>query len=89
MRLSIGVKSGRITVISVSGDLVVGDSRRPSSGEILRLLEAGKVDILVDCSALRSVDSTGLGALVRALTESQSGGGQTNSSPWRSGSGGF
>ncbi len=76
MQLSIE-EDGRVTVVSISGDLVIGDSETAFKREILRLLETGKVDILVDCSALRSVDSTGLGALVRALTESQSGGGQT------------
>lgn len=76
MQLSIE-EDGRVTVVSVSGDLVIGDSEVAFKKEILRLLEAGKVDMVIDCSALRSVDSTGLGALVRALTESQRGGGQT------------
>jgi len=70
-------EDGRVTVVSVSGDLVIGDSETAFKKEILRLLEAGKVDLVVDCGGLRAVDSTGLGALVRALTESQSGGGQT------------
>jgi len=76
MQLSVE-EDGRVTVVSISGDLVIGDSETAFKKEILRLLEAGKVDMVIDCAALKSVDSTGLGALVRTLTESQSGGGQT------------
>jgi anti-sigma B factor antagonist len=76
MELSIR-DDGRVTIVSVTGDLVIGDAETAFKREILRLLEEGKVDILIDCSGLRFVDSTGLGALVRALTTSQGGGGQT------------
>ncbi|HUM02220.1 MAG TPA: STAS domain-containing protein [Thermoanaerobaculia bacterium] len=76
MELSIR-EDGRVTIVSVSGDLVIGDSEAAFKKEILRLLEQGKVDLLIDCTALRVVDSTGLGALVRAMTTSQNEGGQT------------
>jgi len=76
MELSIR-EDGRVTIVSVSGDLVIGDSEAAFKKEILRLLEQGKVDLLIDCTALRLVDSTGLGALVRAMTTSQNEGGQT------------
>ena len=70
-------EDGRVTIVSVSGDLVAGDSEVVFKKTVSRLLEEGKVDLLVDCTALRFVDSTGLGALVRALTTSQNEGGQT------------
>lgn len=76
MELSIR-EDGRVTIVSISGDLVIGDSEAAFKKEILRLLEQGKVDLLIDCTALRIVDSTGLGALVRAMTTSQNEGGQT------------
>jgi anti-anti-sigma factor len=69
-------EDGRVTIVSVSGDLVIGDSEAAFKKEVLRLLEQGKVDLLIDCTDLRLVDSTGLGALVRAMTTSQSEGGQ-------------
>jgi anti-sigma B factor antagonist len=75
MELSIR-EDGRVTIVSVSGDLVIGDSEAAFKKEVLRLLEQGKVDLLIDCTALRVVDSTGLGALVRAMTTSQNEGGQ-------------
>ena len=75
MELSIR-EDGRVTIVSVSGDLVIGDSEAAFKKEVLRLLEQGKVDLLIDCTNLRFVDSTGLGALVRAMTTSQNEGGQ-------------
>jgi len=75
MELSIR-EDGRVTIVSVSGDLVIGDSEAAFKKEVLRLLEQGKVDLLIDCTSLRIVDSTGLGALVRAMTTSQNEGGQ-------------
>lgn len=70
-------EEGRVTVVSVTGDLVIGDPEATFKRTISRLLEEGKVDLLIDCTRLRVVDSTGLGALVRALTTSQNEGGRT------------
>ncbi|MCM3876101.1 MAG: STAS domain-containing protein [Thermoanaerobaculia bacterium] len=65
-----------MTVVTVKGDLVIGDPEAVFRRTIISLLVAGKVDILIDCSGLRIVDSSGLGALVRALTTSQNEGGR-------------
>ncbi len=76
MELSVR-EDGRVTIVSVSGDLVIGEPEAAFKKEILRLLEQGRVDLLIDCTALRVVDSTGLGSIVRAMTTSQHEGGQT------------
>jgi anti-sigma B factor antagonist len=68
---------GRVTVVSLKGDLTIGESESTFKRTVAGLLEEGKVNLLIDCSQLRVVDSTGLGALVRALTTSQNEGGQT------------
>lgn len=68
---------GRVTIISVEGDLVIGESETVFKRAVTRLIEEGKVQILIDCTRLRTVDSSGLGALVRTLTTSQDEGGQT------------
>ena len=70
-------EDGRVTILALSGDLGIGESETLFKKMVARLLEEGKVDLLIDCSDLRLVDSTGLGALVRALTTSQNEGGQT------------
>ncbi len=70
-------QDGPVTILVLSGDLVIGDAeivfKRTASG----CLEDGRVDLLIDCAGLNMVDSTGLGALVRTLTMSQKDGGQT------------
>jgi anti-sigma B factor antagonist len=68
---------GRVTIITLKGDLGIGESETLFKRTVSHLLEEGKVHLLIDCTGLRYVDSTGLGALVRALTTSQNEGGQT------------
>jgi anti-sigma B factor antagonist len=70
-------EDGSVTVITLSGDLVIGDAEALFKKTVSRLLEEGKARLVVDCSTLRYVDSSGLGALVRALTTSQQEGGGT------------
>jgi anti-sigma B factor antagonist len=68
---------GRVTILVVRGDLVIGDAESTFKKTVMRLLEEGKVFLLVDLQAVSFLDSSGLGALVRALTNSQKEGGQT------------
>jgi anti-sigma B factor antagonist len=70
-------EDGRVMILALTGDLGIGESETVFKKTVSRLLEEGKVHLLLDCSGLRFVDSTGLGALVRALTTSQNEGGQT------------
>ena len=67
----------RVTVISLEGDFVIGEPEALYRETLNGVLEAGRVRVLVDCSRLRTVDSTGLGSLVRTLTLTQRQGGQT------------
>jgi anti-sigma B factor antagonist len=70
-------EDGDVTVVALKGDLTIGDAEASFKKTVAGLLEQGKVNLLIDCTSLRVVDSTGLGALVRALTTSQNEGGQT------------
>jgi anti-sigma B factor antagonist len=70
-------EDGSVTVVTLSGDLVIGEAEALFKRTVSRLLEEGKVQLVVDCSGLRYVDSSGLGSLVRALTTSQHEGGGT------------
>lgn len=70
-------EDGAVTIITVTGDLVIGDAESNFKKAITRLLEEGRVNLLIDLSAVGFLDSSGLGALVRALTNSQKEGGQT------------
>ena len=66
---------GGITILTVTGDLVIGEPETTFKKAITRLLEEGRVNLLVDLSAVGFLDSSGLGALVRALTLAQKEGG--------------
>jgi anti-sigma B factor antagonist len=70
-------EDGDITILTVTGDLVIGEPETAFKKTVTRLLEEGRVNLLVDLSAVGFLDSSGLGALVRALTQSQKEGGQT------------
>ena len=64
-------------MLTVTGDLVIGDAESTFKKTVTRLLEEGHTRLLVDLSGVGFLDSSGLGALVRALTQSQKEGGQT------------
>ncbi len=68
---------GHVTILTVEGDLVIGESESLFKRTVVRLLEEGKVNLLVDMRRVNFLDSSGLGALVRAMTNSQKEGGQT------------
>jgi len=70
-------EDGRVTIMSVQGDLVIGEAEATFKRTVTRLLEEGKIYLLVDLSEVGFLDSSGLGALVRAMTNSQKEGGQT------------
>jgi anti-sigma B factor antagonist len=70
-------EDGSVTVLTVTGDLVIGDAEATFKKTVTRLLEEGHTRLLVDLSGVGFLDSSGLGALVRALTQSQKEGGQT------------
>ena len=68
---------GHVTILTVDGDLAIGESESLFKRTVTRLLEQGKVNLLVDMRGVNFLDSSGLGALVRAMTKSQKEGGQT------------
>ena len=68
---------GHVTILTVDGDLVIGESESLFKKTVTRLLEEGKVNLLVDMRKVGFLDSSGLGALVRAMTGAQKEGGNT------------
>jgi anti-sigma B factor antagonist len=70
-------EDGPVTILTIDGDLVIGEPESTFKRTVIRLLEEGKVNLLVDLRGVGFLDSSGLGALVRALTSAQKEGGQT------------
>ena len=70
-------EDGRVTILTLEGDLVIGEAETAFKKTVTRLLEQGHVHLLVDLAKVGFLDSSGLGALVRALTNTQKEGGTT------------
>ncbi len=68
---------GRVTVVSVEGDLILGPPEAAFKKKVDELLEQGHVNLLLDLERVPYLDSSGLGALVRTLAETQKEGGKT------------
>jgi anti-sigma B factor antagonist len=61
-------KHGRVTVISLKGNLL-GESETIVVREtVRRLTERGELYVVLDLGGLKAINSTGLGVLVTALT---------------------
>jgi len=70
-------EDGHVTILTVSGNLVIGEPETLFKKTVTRLIEEGRIFFLVDLAGVGFLDSSGLGALVRAMTMSQKEGGQT------------
>ncbi len=55
-------------VLQLSGDIMGGSDYELFTGTIKELVEQGHVDIVLDLSKVRYINSTGLGILVSGLT---------------------
>ena len=66
--------SGGITVLELSGQVVLGGESSQLRSKIKTLLEKGKTRLVLDMANVRRVDSAGLGTLVAAYTTAQSQG---------------
>jgi len=64
-----------VTVLTLSGRLVLGDESNQLRGVLKSLISEGHKNILVDLGEVPYIDSAGLGTLVAGFTSAQSAGG--------------
>ena len=65
-------------LVEIQTDKTTVEIPSPAAGKVASILvEEGKVNLLIDLKGVGFLDSSGLGALVRALTSAQKEGGQT------------
>jgi anti-sigma B factor antagonist len=64
-----------VTVLNLSGRLVLGKATMQFRGAIEELIAAGKPNILLDLHEVSQLDSSGIGELVAAYTACKSNGG--------------
>jgi anti-sigma B factor antagonist len=68
-------ESGNITIIDLNGKLNLGDATQRLHDKVNSLLQQGRKSIVLNLADVTSVDSGGLGELVRTLTTMQKHGG--------------
>jgi len=67
--------SGNVTVVDLNGKLNLGDATQLLHDKINSLLQQDRKNIVLNLAEVSSVDSGGLGELVRTLTTMQKHGG--------------
>jgi anti-sigma B factor antagonist len=68
-------ESGNVTIVDLNGKLNLGDATQRLHDKVNSLLQQGRKNIILNLGEVSSVDSGGLGELVRTLTSMQKHGG--------------
>ena len=69
-------QAGDVTILSVEGNIITGESADMVRASIRRLLAEGRRKFLLDMAQVRWIDSIGIGELVSALVSITREGGQ-------------
>jgi anti-sigma B factor antagonist len=67
-------ESNGVTVLVLSGRVVLGDESNQLRSKLKELLGSGKTRLVLDLADVKYIDSAGLGALVAAFTSAQNQG---------------
>jgi len=60
--------AARVTILDIEGDITVFGGASELRKEVRRLIQDGRINIILNLAGVRYVDSSGLGAMVAALT---------------------
>lgn len=69
-------KAGRATILDLEGPLKLGDAEEAFRTQIQQLVDAGSTHVAVNLAGVTELDSSGIGALVRAFTTLKRAGGK-------------
>jgi len=69
-------EKGEVTVLDISGKIMGGEDFELFSSTIKQLVAEGKVDIVLNLSKVKWINSTGLGLMVSAYTSLVKNGGR-------------
>jgi anti-sigma B factor antagonist len=67
--------SGNVTIVDLNGKLTLGEATQRLHDKVNSLVQQGRKSIILNLADVTSVDSGGLGELVRTLTTMQKHGG--------------
>jgi anti-sigma B factor antagonist len=75
--VTIGIrKTGRATILDLEGPLKLGEAEEAFRTQIQQLVDSGSAQVAVNLGAVTDLDSSGIGALVRAFTTLKRSGGK-------------
>ena len=75
--MKIGIrKAGRATILDLEGPLKLGEAEESFRNQVQQLLESGTTHVAVNLAGVTELDSSGIGALVRAFTTLKRAGGK-------------
>jgi len=69
-------KAGRATILDLDGPLKLGEAEESFRNQIQQLVDAGTTHVAVNLAGVTELDSSGIGALVRAFTTLKRAGGK-------------
>jgi anti-sigma B factor antagonist len=69
-------QAGRATILDLEGPLKLGDAEEAFRNQMQQLLDAGSTHVAVNLAGVTELDSSGIGALVRAFTALKRAGGK-------------
>ena len=67
--------AGPATILDVDGPLKLGPSQEEFRDQVQKLIDAGSMHVAVNLAGVTDLDSSGIGALVRAFTTLKRAGG--------------
>ena len=75
--MNIGIrKAGHATILDLEGPFKLGEAEEAFRKQIQQLMDAGSTHIAVNLAGVTELDSSGIGALVRAFTTLKRAGGK-------------
>ncbi len=69
-------KAGHATILDLEGPLKLGDAEEAFRNKIQQLVDSGSTHVAVNLAGVTELDSSGIGALVRAFTTLKRAGGK-------------
>jgi anti-sigma B factor antagonist len=76
MDINIRTKGG-IAIIDLSGNLTIGSSEESLRNTVSKLVADGGKSVLINLANVPMIDSSGIGAMIKAYTSVKEAGGQT------------
>jgi anti-sigma B factor antagonist len=68
--------NGQVKVIDLNGNLTIGRNEESLREAVKRLIDEGHTDVLLNLAEVPTIDSSGIGAIIKSFTSLQENGGK-------------